>query len=127
MGTEIASGFSDTRGATTAPDATFIWDVIETNGNLGVKCAYGGGTDNSNIQIANIPAGSTALVNMPAGTNPNISVKGGVKAAWSDANQSYIVTFTGQMVRPGVNNITSSDQNGTAADNFPIIVYAYMN
>ncbi|HEX8655048.1 MAG TPA: hypothetical protein VF693_07485 [Allosphingosinicella sp.] len=127
MGTEIATGLCVTKAALNAPDTTFIWDVVETNGNLAVKAAYGGGTDNSNIQIANIPAGSTASVNMPAGTNPLISVIGRVAAAWSDGNQSYVVTFSGQMVRPGVNNIISSDQNGTAADKFPVIVYAYMN
>lgn len=127
MGTEVASGLSVTRGAATAPDSTFIWDVVETAGNLKVKVSYGGGTDNNNVQIANIAAGSTTPVNIPAGTNPAISVIGKVSAVWSDANQSYVVVFSGQMVRPNVNNITSSDQNGTAADDYPIIVYAYMN
>ncbi|HEX8626058.1 MAG TPA: hypothetical protein VF782_13415 [Allosphingosinicella sp.] len=128
MGTEVATGLCVTRGALNAPDSTFIWDVVENAGALTVKVLYGGGTDNSNIQTAKIPAGSTALVNLSAATNPGaIGVTGRVSAAWSDNNESYVVIFSGQMVRPGVNNITSSDQNGTAVDNFPTIVYAYMN
>jgi hypothetical protein len=110
----------------TSPDSTFIWDVVENNGNLKVKVRYGGGTDNSNAQTATIPAGSTAAVDISDGTNPDISVIGQVSAFWSDGNKSYVVVFSGQMVRPNVNNITSSDQNGKAADSHPVIVYSYM-
>jgi hypothetical protein len=44
-----------------------------------------------------------------------------------DCNTSCIVTFSGQAVGPNVNNIISSNQNGSSQDNYPIIVYAYVS
>jgi len=127
MGTEVASGLSVTRGTLTSPDSTFIWDVNESSGNLNVKVSYGGGTATNNVGTAAIPAGSTTPVNIVPANNPAISVIGKVSASWSDNNKSYVVSFSGQMVRPSVNNLISSDQNGAPADNYQIIVYAYMD
>jgi uncharacterized protein YfaQ (DUF2300 family) len=60
-------------------------------------------------------------------TNPAILADGNVQAAWSKDNRSYVVTFSGSMVQPNVNNITSSDQNGAAGDAARIIVAAYLH
>ena len=127
MGTEVATGLSVTRGAPTSPDATFVWDVNENAGNLAVKVSYGGGTATDNVGTATIAAGSTAWVNIVPANNNQISVGGKVSALWSDGNESYVVIFSGFMVRPNVNDVESSDQNGAPSDNYQIIVYAYMD
>jgi hypothetical protein len=127
MGNELATGLSATRGAPNSSDSTFVWDVVEQVNNLVVKVSYGGGTDTSNIGTATIPVGSTNPIQITPAPNPAISVIGSVTAAWGNNNKSYVVTFSGQMVRPNVNNIISSDQNGAASDNYPVIVYAYLS
>jgi len=118
MGNEIASGLGAT--TTSTPDMTFIWDVIEQGASLLVQVHYGVGTGTGNTGTARIPLGSAAAVPVKPAPPQNITVAGSVAAAWGDNNQSYVVTFTGQMVCGGVNNIFS-------ANNIPIIVYAYLN
>ena len=127
MGNQVATGLSATRSANSSPDSTFVWDVVEQGNNLQVKVNYGGGTDIDNLGTAIIPVGSTNPAKITPAANSAISVSGNVIAVWGQKNKSYVVVFSGQMVRPDVNNIISSDENGAASDNFPIIVYACLS
>ena len=127
MGNQVATGLSATRSANSSPDSTFVWDVVEQGSNLQVKVNYGGGTDINNLGTATIPVGSTNSVKITPAQNSAISVNGSVTAVWGDKNNSYIVSFSGQMVLVDVNNIISSNQTDSASDNYPIIVYANLS
>ena len=128
MGQELISGLSATRATTTQPDQTFVWDAKESAGGLTMTVRYGGSTNTNNLATAFIKTGSTAPVALTASqNNPDIAAAGNVQAAWSPDNRSYVVTFSGNMVRSGVNNIVSSDQNGVAGDAAQIIVAAYLS
>ena len=127
MGNQVATGLSATRSANTSPDLTFVWDVVEQGANLQVKVNYGGGTDIDNLGTATIPVGSTTPVKMTPAQNSAMSVNGTVSAVWGDTNNSYVVSFTGQMVRVNMNNIISSNLNGAPSDAYPIIVFANLS
>lgn len=127
MGYEIATGLSATRGRIDEPDLTFIWDVEEKADKLNVTVRYGGGNAIVRAGEAIIPLGSSKAVEVVPGKDPNIFPKGTVKAAWSEDKKSYAVRFSGQMVRPGVNNIISTDQNTVSNDPEEIIVYVYLD
>ena len=127
MGNQVATGLSATRSANSSPDSTFVWGVVEQGNNLQVKVSYGGGTDINNLGTATIPVGSTDSVKITPAQNSAISVNGSVAAVWGDKNGSYVVSFSGQMVLVNVNNMISSNQNGAASDNYPIIVYANLS
>lgn len=58
--------------------------------------------------------------------NPNIELGGKVQASWSADLQSYVVTFTGAVVRPHVNAVCSSNLNGVPADSRSTIIAAYI-
>ena len=127
MGNQVATGLSATRSGNSSPDLTFVWNVVEQGDNLLVKVNYGGGTDINNVGTATILVGSTESVKITPAQNSAISVNGSVTALWGHKNTSYVVSFSGQMVLVNVNNIISSNQNGGASDNYPIIVYANLS
>jgi hypothetical protein len=125
MGYEIASGICGT--TITTAQATYVWNVEEQGPNLLVVVEFGGGTATDNRGTAKIPVGSTAAVPVVTNNNPNINVVGSVSAIWSDNNNNYVIVFNGQMVRGNVVNIFSSSMAGVPEDQFPIIVFAYLN
>jgi hypothetical protein len=127
MGDELVTGLCATRGALSPPDMTFVWDVVEARSILKVKASYGGEVFTNNTATATIPVGSTQPVTVKPAANPAITVDGTVQAAWGDNNTSYVITFSGMMVAPGVNNIFSSDKNGAPAASQQIIVAAYLS
>jgi len=127
MGNQVATGLSATRSANSSPDSTFVWDVVEQGDNLQVKVNYGGGTYINNLGTATIPVGSTNPVKITPAQNSAISVNGTVTATWGDTNNSYVVSFSGQMVLVNVNNIISSNLNGVDSDSYSIIVYANLS
>jgi len=127
MGIEVVSGLSATRGAWTSPDFTFIWSATEQGSTLVVGCTFGGGTATNNYATATIPWGSTQSVTMSNQQNNSaIYVQGSVQALWSTNQNSYVVTFSGAMIEPNVNNVISSNENGLAVDSEPIIVAVYL-
>jgi hypothetical protein len=124
---QIASGLTATKSAT--PDMTFVWGTQENGNTLQVSVKYGGGTDISNSVSVDIPWGSNQPQPIGPGTNADILVKGSVQAYWGDYDcnktpKSYVVTFAGNMIRGGFNNI-GSDQ--TLTDGAPqVIVYTHL-
>jgi|SRR5689334_9481782 len=127
MGNQVATGLSATRSANNSADMTFVWDVVEQGANLQVKVNYGGGTNINNLGTATIPLGSTSPVKITPAQNSAISVIGTVSAIWGDTNNSYVVSFSGQMVLVNVNNIISSNLNQVPSDEYQIIVYANLS
>jgi len=127
MGYEIATGLSATRNHLNLPDLTFIWDAEEKGDKLSVTVKYGGENGIIRVGKAIITLGSSKAVEVLPDNDKYIFPKGKVKAAWSEDNKSYAVTFSGQMVRPGVNNIISTDQNPVSKDPEEIIVYVYLD
>jgi hypothetical protein len=124
MGVELVSGLCVTNSAPTDSPETILWDAEETRDALRISVKCGGVT---NLASAPIPWGSTEPVPMvPSKPNPHIAVVGTVQACWL-GSASYVVTFSGGMIRPNLINITSSDQKGVPADGAPIIVAAYLD
>lgn len=94
---------------TNAPQMTFAWtaQVVATSSQTAIQVTvnYGGGTAENNQQQVQIPWGWTSPVAIPGGQNPAISVNGSVSALYT-SDASALVTFTGNMIYPGTNNIT---------------------
>jgi len=127
MGVELVSGLCVTNDAPTDSLETILWHAQESRDALTISVKYGGVTHLDNLASAPIPWGSTAPVPMvPTKPNPKIAVVGTVRASWL-GSASYVVTFSGGMIRPNLINISSSDQNGVPADAAPIIVAAYLD
>jgi hypothetical protein len=127
MGVELVSGLCVTNNAPSDPLETILWDAQESRDALTISVKYGGATSLHKLASAPIPWGSTDPVPMvPSKSNPHIAVVGTVRASWL-GSASYVVTFSGGMIRPNLINITSSDQNGVPADGAPIIVAAYLD
>ena len=127
MGQEIITGICATRASPSVPDQTFIWKAVKENEALTITCSYGGYTDTVNRSTAVIPWGSTSPATLEqSAVNPAINALGSVQAWWSKDGKSYVVTFSGQMVRFNVNNIFSSDQDGAPSQAAQIIVAAYL-
>jgi hypothetical protein len=127
MGNEIASGISTFREpGPDGLDSTFVWDVVESGSNLQVTVKYGAGSELSYTGTATIPVGSTEMVKITPDPTTELIIRGSVKAAWGDNNQSYIVTFSGTMDFPKRVAVFSSDQSHIGED-APIIIYAYLN
>jgi hypothetical protein len=129
MSYEIVTGLSATRGSTGGnADMTFIWDVIENGNKLDIICKFGGGDNISNSASATIHLGSLESVDLTQNqNNPDIQAEGKVSAKWSSDNKSYVITFSGVLVRPNVNNVYSSNLNNNGSINHEIIVAAYLN
>lgn len=127
MASELVSGISTTNGDPTNPLMTFVWDAMDSGNQLEVRVRYGTGSITNDAAKAYITVGSTEPVQI-AGQDPNTlaEVGGKLTAAWANDNQSYVVTFSGFMLVPNVNNAYSSDQNGAPGDSAPIIVCAYL-
>jgi len=105
---------------TSVPQMTFDWSSeIDEDGQLHVRVNYGGGTETNNGYETTIKPGSTEPVAFVATQNPNIVIKGYVEAVWANDNVSYIVSFRGNMVLTGINNVASATAQGK-----PIIVCA---
>jgi hypothetical protein len=113
MSEELVSGFSATQQANTQPDQSFVWDAEESSG-----------TTSPRLSSRREAGPRWAMTAQQA--SPGIGANGSVQAAWSADNRSYAVTFSGFMVQESVNNIESSDQNGTPGTAAPIIVAAYL-
>jgi hypothetical protein len=126
MAQELVTGISAT--TTDTAQQTFVWNAVERNQQLKVTCSYGGGTATNNLSSVLIPWGSTAPLNLTQSpSNPAINAAGSIQVYWSADQTSYIVTFSGLMVQPNVNNILSSNMNGAPATAEPIIVAAYLS
>ncbi len=128
MGVELVTGLCVTSNAATNPLETFVWDAQGSGDTLNVTVGYGRVTQNDNLATGEIEWGSLTPVPMipsPGQSNRAITVNGTVQAHWLGTN-SYVITFSGRMMRPNLVNITSSDQNGVAADGAAIIVAAYL-
>jgi hypothetical protein len=127
MGVELVSGLCVTNNAPSDRLETILWDAQESREALTISVKYGGATRLDKLASAPIPWGSTDPVAMvPGKPNPHIAVVGTVQASWL-GSASYVVTFSGGMIRPNLINITSSDQKGVPADAAPIIVAAYLD
>ncbi len=125
MGQEIITGICAT--TTDSVAETFIWDAVEEGSGLTIRCSYGGGTATNNLSTAVIPSGSTSPVTLEQSVpNPAINAAGTVQARWSKDQKSYVVTFSGGMLMPGVISIVSSDLNGAPSGAEQIIVAAYL-
>jgi hypothetical protein len=124
MGQQASTGLVAT--TITTPQFTFLWSASVANGNLQINVSYGGSTETNNGASATIPWGNTTAYPMLSGqNNPAITVDGTVSALFSADQQSYVVTFSGSMVEPGVINVSSSGVIG-AGQTSPIIVAAYL-
>lgn len=129
MSYQLASGLSATRAHATDPDMTFVWSATDTGKSLLVTVKYGGGTYTNNEVSAEVPWGSEESVPIGPGTDKEIKVIGKVAVMWGPKQaecRSYVVTFSGHLVRGYVNNIVSRNETGTETRKFlePIIVYA---
>ncbi|MEM8672951.1 MAG: hypothetical protein AAGF83_03615 [Cyanobacteria bacterium P01_G01_bin.67] len=127
MGHKIATGLSATRNSLHDPDLTFIWDVEQKGDVLDVSVKYGRGNAIIRVGEAIIPLGSSKPVDVSPTYDRNIFPQGTVSASWAEDNKSYAVTFSGQMISPGVNNIISSDQNIISNEPEAIIVYVHLD
>lgn len=95
-----------------SPEMSFEWSATVTsasspNPGININIEYGGGTDTSSTQVVFIPWGFTNSYVVHPGTNPYINVVGTVNAVYSTGG-SAVVSFTGNMVYPNVNNIICS-------------------
>jgi hypothetical protein len=127
MGNEVATGISATTGSPSDPLLTFVWDAVESGSNLLVKISYGLGTAVTNAGTALVPVGSSDSVEVSQDPNAPLTISGSVSVVWSGDLQSYVVTFQGGVILSNQINVTSSNINGNLNDNYPMIVYAYMN
>jgi|GEM_PF-2654029 len=126
MGIELVSGLCLRNSAPNDPLDTILWDAQESRDALTISVKYGGASLDK-LASAPIPWGCTDPIPMVASKpNPHIAVVGTVRASWL-GSASYVVTFSGGMIRPNLVNITSSDQNGVPAEGAPIIVAAYLD
>lgn len=96
-----------------SPDLTGVWDVHEHREGptdeiqVSLRLGSGGEIGKDPVRTVHIPLGDDA--NHPFSyQGPEFQVGGVVKAAWANAKKSYVVTFTGGIIRPNVNNV-----NGT--------------
>jgi hypothetical protein len=126
MAAELVSGICSTRSTLDELDGTYLWDVQEAGDYLEIIVRYGVGKDTSNVGTASIPVGNTSAVSITPAKNAVITVQGTVRAAWSDNNRSYVITFSGEMNRPRTSNVFSSDRLVSRGGS-PIIVGAYLS
>jgi hypothetical protein len=94
---------------------TFHWSATPEGKNLKIKVRFGGGGATDNEATANVLWGSIQAVKINGGS-AEISVSGDISVSWG-ADDSYVVTFLGQMVRPHYVNILTG----------PLIVSAYLS
>ena len=119
----VTTGLSATRSRPTTPDMTFRWDVRISRDERAIEafCKYGIKTNANGQASALIPIGNTDDIAL-AITHPvdGIAIRGTVNAIWLPSAPGFILMYSGNMVRSGVNNVISADLNGV--DSAKIIV-----
>jgi hypothetical protein len=135
MSNAIGTGLLATRSVGQNADMTFVWNAREVHRptkGIEVTVEYGAGTSTANKAQALIPYTTQPGSLIPisgSSANPAVSVSGDLQATWGDYDAagtpcSYIVTFTGAMIKENVNDVASSNLTGVPTDVSQIIVCA---
>ncbi|HSS50514.1 MAG TPA: hypothetical protein VLX28_16380 [Thermoanaerobaculia bacterium] len=135
MTNQVGTGLLATRSVGQDADMTFVWnaeEVYQPTKGIKVTVDYGAGTSTSNEASAIIPYSTTpgSLITISgSSTDSTLKVNGNLQVAWGDYDKagtpcSYIVTFTGAMLRENVNDVASSNLTGVPTDTSQIIVCA---
>jgi hypothetical protein len=109
----LSSTLSATRS--NVPDMTFEWRGIREFNELKVEVKFGGGNATDNVHSIKVPWRSIQQFPFNGGSSA-INVQGEVRVFWG-ADDSYVVMFSGDMIRGNVNNIIGR----------PVIVCAYLS
>lgn len=112
MSIYLSSRVSATRS--NVPDMTFEWRGIREFHELKIEVRFGGGDEINNVHSIKVPWKSSQQFPFHGGT-PAINVHGDVRVFWED--DSYVVMFSGGMIRPNFNDIMAR----------PVIVCAHLS
>jgi len=129
---DVGTGLIATKARVTDADMIFLWHATESNNDLTVTVRYGAGISPGAVATAEIPWGILPFsppVPIEGSSDPAVGVNGILMAAWGERDEtnrpsSYVISFTGYMLRAGVNDVASSSVTDHPQDGLPIIVCA---